>query len=377
MSDRASNIKLSDTNDLEVNPATSENQTNWNQKTQIVWDTWNIVEVNESWQLHTVMRWHLCIHNSTTTPLLADWEYTWEAEDILDYGWISVFVTSDVASAVNWLKIQYSSDWLTNWRTAESYTILAGVEKWFSPPAFWKYFRVSYTNWWTEQTFFELTTILRKTPFKWSSHNIDQPIKDEDDAELVKAVITGKKTNWDFDNASLTNWGNLKISLEEFENDISSNFNTQLNTSLFDFETWRGLNIESLWALKSITPTRLAWTAFSNWTKDPNFWTETVTWSGTVTQSWEITLCTWTTANSTARYRSIRKGRKVTWSTQQFRAVARNQEEVTAEYEPMTIMIDFLWNLIELLFDYEQEKVELIQLLQIEILIEMLERLLI
>ena len=34
----------------------------------------------------------------------------------------------------------------------------------------------------------------------------------------MKSVITGKRTDGDFDNASLTNGNNLKISLEEFEN---------------------------------------------------------------------------------------------------------------------------------------------------------------
>jgi hypothetical protein len=46
MSDRASNIKLSDTNDLEINPATSDKQINWDQIAQArLYDAaWNSIE---------------------------------------------------------------------------------------------------------------------------------------------------------------------------------------------------------------------------------------------------------------------------------------------------------------------------------------------
>lgn len=178
-------------------------------------------KVNEDGQLHTVMEGHLCECNSTTTLLLADAVYTGDGLDILAYNGISVFATSDVSSATQGLEIQYSADGSTNWRCAETYTILAGAEKWFSPPSFGKYFRVVYTNGDADQTSFEITTVMRKTPFKWSSHNIDMPITDQDDAELTKSVITGKKPNGDYDNVSLTNGGNMKVSIEEFEDEVS------------------------------------------------------------------------------------------------------------------------------------------------------------
>jgi len=196
--------------------------------------------VNEDGQLHVVLEGHLCDCNSSTTPLLADAVYTGESKDILSYNAISVFVTSDVASAISGLEIQYSADGSTNWRTAEEYTILAGAEKWFSPPSFGKYFRVVYTNGASDQTSFELTTIMRKTPFKWSSHNIDMPITDQDDATLTKSVITGKKANGDYDNVSLTNGGNMKVSLEELESGISSNSNSQLNVTSFHADGTEG-----------------------------------------------------------------------------------------------------------------------------------------
>jgi hypothetical protein len=274
-------------------------------------DNGNEAAVNDSGQLHTVMRGHVCEDNSTVAPLSAGAVFIGLAEDILDYGGIALFVTSDVASADGGIEVQYSKDGSTNWRTAEVYTLVAGAEKWFTPPTFGAYFRVKFTNGGSDQTFFELTTILRKNPFKWSSHNIEDSITDEDDAELVKSVITGKDPNGDFINVGIQLSGALKTSIE-------------------DGQTGRRVEVEPLGALKTETPVRLVGTTFSNGTKDPNFWTETVTGTGSVTQSGEITLSTGTTANSTAKYETVRKARKITGTTNQFRAVARNVQSPAA-----------------------------------------------
>jgi len=203
-------------------------------------------QVNSDGQLHIVAEGHLCTKNSTTTPLLADAVYTGEAENILAYNGIALFVTSDVASATGGIEIQYSKDGTTNWRTAESYTLVAGAEKWFTPPTFGAYFRVVFTNGGTDQTSFELTSTLRKMPFKWSSHNIEDPITDQDDATLSKAVITGKKADGDYDNVSLTNGGNMKVSLEELESGVSSNSNSQLNVTPFHADGTEGALITGI-----------------------------------------------------------------------------------------------------------------------------------
>jgi hypothetical protein len=187
--------------------------------------------VNNDGQLHIVGEGHLCTNNSTETPLGAGGVYTGTAENILPYNGIALFVKSDADSALVGLEIQFSKDGVNNWQTSEAYTVLANAAKWFTPPSFGVYFRVKYTNGSSPQTNFELTTKLSKFPFKWSSHNIEEPITDQDDAELTKSVITGKKSNGDYDNVSLTNGGNMKISLEEFESGISENSNSQLKTS--------------------------------------------------------------------------------------------------------------------------------------------------
>jgi len=63
---------------------------------------------------------------------------------------------------------------------------------------------------------------------------------------------------------------------------------------------------------------RLVGTNFDGTTKDPNFWAETVTGSGSATQNGEVKLQTGTTANSTAKYQSVRRARFVVGSALQF-----------------------------------------------------------
>jgi hypothetical protein len=173
----------------------------------------DIAVVSDDGSLQIVAQGKLTTNNSSTTPLGIDGVFTGTSEFILDSNALAIFVTSDTAGV---LEIQYSRDGVNDWRTAEQYIVLANAEKWYTPPAFGAYMRIIYTNGSVAQTTFELTTILRKVPIKWSSHNIEEPIRDEDDAELVKSVLTGKQDNGEYDNASLTNLGHFKVAVNEF-----------------------------------------------------------------------------------------------------------------------------------------------------------------
>jgi len=177
----------------------------------------NKAEVNSDGQMHVVMEGKIDPDNTTTTPLLANDTFTGTGVNVLAYPGIGILVGSDKAGT---LLIQYSPDG-SDWHDGESYDVLAGAEKFFSPPRQSAWYRVVYTNGGDDQTTFFIHPILSKAPFKWSSHNIDMPIVDQDDAELVKAVITGKKANGTYDNVSLTNGANMKISLEEFDEAVS------------------------------------------------------------------------------------------------------------------------------------------------------------
>ena len=190
------------------------------------------VSVNPDGSINVVPNGSIVDTNNTTTDsLLADEVFTGEATEILHFATIALLVYSDVASATEGMAIQFSSDG-SDWHVGEAYSILAGATKFFTPPTQSMYYRIVYTNGGTDQTDFHIHAVLKKTPIKWSSHNIEDPIKDQDDSELVKAVITGKKANGDYDNVSLTNGANMKVSIEEYEAEADAPFYLKVSRGL-------------------------------------------------------------------------------------------------------------------------------------------------
>jgi len=101
--------------------------------------------------------------------------------------------------------------------------------------------------------------------------------------------------------------------------------NRRLKTSggIIDVETAIDAKVTPFGIQKSVNPIRIIGTSFSGTTKDPNFWTETVTGTGSVTQAGEITLATGTTANSTAKYTSVRRARHVAGNVNEFKFTGR------------------------------------------------------
>jgi hypothetical protein len=128
--------------------------------------------------------------NSSSTPLAGGATFTGTSEKTEGYGVIYVNVTANVASATDGLSIQQSSDG-TNWDHTDDFTISAGATKNFSINAHSKYYRVVYTNGGSVQASFRLQTIL-KINGRPSSHRVQDAIADDDDAELVKSVITSE-----------------------------------------------------------------------------------------------------------------------------------------------------------------------------------------
>ena len=312
--------------------------------------TGDAAEVNDSGQLKVVLDGKIDTNNSTSTPLGIGGVFTGTATEVLDYAIASIVVYTDQTSAADGLSIQQSSDG-TNWDLTDEFTIPASKGKVFSVQTACKYLRVVYTNGAVAQTEFRLCVTLKKTNTKASSHRIADAIIDDDDAELVKAVLTGENPAGTFVNFQSTTAGNFKVSLEELENNISSNSNSQLNVTLFDssgseitssddsdsktrLDTdscivgWQNTDRHT-WvtagnALTTVPFIRLVGTNFDGTTKDTNFWTETVTGSGTVTQGGgEIELSTGTTANSTTQYDSVRTARFVVTSPLQFQAIVK------------------------------------------------------
>ena len=176
----------------------------------------NAISVNASNQLKVVLDGLVVDNSSTSTPLGIGGVFTGVASETLDYALIFVSVKSDVASATDGLVVQQSPDG-TNWDLYDNFTIPAGIGKTFSFQTAEKYFRVVYTNGGTEQSYMRLQSIVKKTNSKPSSHRIQDMIIADDDAELVKSVLTGLSPAGNFTNVNVTNGQNLKISLEEYD----------------------------------------------------------------------------------------------------------------------------------------------------------------
>lgn len=169
-------------------------------------------------------------NNSSTTPLAADAVFLGDMTEITQFGVMTIAVYSDVASATDGLAIEQSIDG-TNWDHVDNFTIPAATGKTFSVQPTAKYLRIRYANGGTDQAVFRLQTILHTDYVKPSSHRIQDSIIDDDDAELVKAVLTGKNPADTFVNFQATTAGNFKVSLEELESGISDDTNSKLKVS--------------------------------------------------------------------------------------------------------------------------------------------------
>ena len=145
--------------------------------------------------------------NSTNTPLLADETFTGEWYDAEEYSNLTVVVISDRDSAIDGFRLEYSSDSI-NIDDVDQFSIKAinggtGENRQFSFPIPTRYFRVVYINGAIDQTIFRLQTKVHSYRPKSSSHRIADSISDQNDAEVVKAVLTGQNPNRSFVNAKL------------------------------------------------------------------------------------------------------------------------------------------------------------------------------
>lgn len=156
------------------------------------------------------------IENSTTIPLGPNNNFTGDWQNVLKYTNIGITITTDQPSAPDGLKIEYSSDGI-NIDADDLFNVFAGTNKQFTFGITAKYFRVNYTNGATPQTYFRLQTILHTKAPKPSSHRVNDSIIDEDDAELVKAIITGQAANGEYKNVKVSDTGNLSTTVEGIE----------------------------------------------------------------------------------------------------------------------------------------------------------------
>ena len=157
------------------------------------------------------IRGEISADNSSSSLLLADQAFEGDWVNVLNVAMIYVNVTADVASATDGLCIEYSPDAGTTTVSTDSFTIEAGAQKTFSFQASSSHFRVVYTNGGSDQNTFQLQTVFKSVYGKPSSHRIQDPIVDDDDAELVKAVLTAKANGSGFTNITATESNNLRV----------------------------------------------------------------------------------------------------------------------------------------------------------------------
>ena len=183
-------------------------------------------------------------NNTTTTLLGAGETFTGVGTEVLDYANACINVSADQESATNGLVIEQSIDGI-NWVYIDQMTILSNTNKQFSYGMTCKYLRVCYTNGATPQTSFDLNVVLKKTNQKPSSHRVQDTISDDDDAELVKSVLSGKTPSGNYANVNVTTDGDLSISdnssgLAIAQGNVSGHSAVQKFGAALDFDSGDG-----------------------------------------------------------------------------------------------------------------------------------------
>jgi len=207
-------------------------------RTAVTDSSGDLITTNNPLPVHTPPC--VCEDNSTSTPLSAGATFTGTSVLTNGYGILYVSVYSDVASATDGLVIEQSTDG-TNWDFDDTYTVPADTGKTFSIQPAGRYVRVKYTNGSSDQTQFRLQTVMKATGLD-SSHRVQDTLNDDDDGRLRLSVLKLRTAQNNYVSGAATNNGNFKVSLEEFDSGISTNSNSQLNTSPYILDEYGNYN---------------------------------------------------------------------------------------------------------------------------------------
>jgi hypothetical protein len=131
--------------------------------------------------------------NTSSTPLGAGGNFTGTWEEIVKYDSISVGIYSNVNSATDGFKFEYSYDGISVHHThIYTYSAADGIDYNFT--AGFRYFRVNYTNNSVAQTSFKIISVLKSSSLFPSSYRLSQTITDQFASIITKSVIVGKTT---------------------------------------------------------------------------------------------------------------------------------------------------------------------------------------
>lgn len=126
--------------------------------------------------------------NSSVATLGGGITFNGASEDALNYGSISVAVSTDVASALDGLVISQGVDGV-NFPFTDQYSVAAGANKPFLVNRVARYVKVDYTNGAAPQGSFFLSTILNPFHVPGSSHKIKDDILNDDDAPVNISIL--------------------------------------------------------------------------------------------------------------------------------------------------------------------------------------------
>jgi hypothetical protein len=133
-------------------------------------------------------------NNTTSTPLLAGGNFTGAWTEIKDYNSINLGVFSDVASATDGLRIEYSFDGVSV-HHFHLWTFPGGANGiGYQLSAEFRYFRINYTNGAAPQATFLLQSNLKPTALFPSSYRASQTFSSQSQVILTKGIIVGETT---------------------------------------------------------------------------------------------------------------------------------------------------------------------------------------
>jgi hypothetical protein len=187
---------------LPTGAATSANQTNGSQKTQIVDGSGNVIastgnalNVALTAGSVTLVNGLVSTANSSTTPLGISASFTGTSADITNYSAVEVLVATDRSGILN---MQFSSDG-TNWDHDDAYACTVttgGVTQsfYFQGAPIAKYFRVKYDNDGTAQGVFRLQTVFKVNAGVGDIQDLSTAPVDASNGMVTKSVIYGLTT---------------------------------------------------------------------------------------------------------------------------------------------------------------------------------------
>ena len=149
--------------------------------------------------------------NSTEINLAAGATFEGTFDSALDYGGIRVLIYASHASASRGLEFWCSKDG-TNGFIDDSYTIPVATAKTFTATIA-PYFKIRYTNGGTQTTTLKICTIFSKNLSVPSSHRIGDTVTDDDDAQLVQAVLKAQTATGNYTNVNATPERDLRVSV--------------------------------------------------------------------------------------------------------------------------------------------------------------------